>query len=276
MAPHHSGPMIVHAMPSVVQVALQRAADVTGIDLGFMLGTARRESGYNPAARAPTSSAAGLFQFVDQSWLAAVKKHGARYGYARYAALIDQGPDGRWRPAGAKARQVLMSLRLDPHASALMAGEMAAEHATWLRGRMGRYPTAGELYVAHFLGVAGSARLIEAVSVTPSASAPAMFPQAARANPTIFYRDGRAASLAEVYGDLTTGARTAAAPRRHGDDPFLPYAAARRAERASEHRRVAEAALRRASAAGAAPSKIDGKAYAAAPSASNRSISLAS
>jgi len=31
-----------------------------------------------PPARAQTSSAAGLFQFVDQTWLATLKRHGAR------------------------------------------------------------------------------------------------------------------------------------------------------------------------------------------------------
>jgi len=236
--------MIVHAMPNVVQVALQRASDITGVDLSFMLGTARRESGYNPAAKAPTSSAAGLFQFVDQSWLGTVKKHGARYGYARYAALIEKGPDGRWRPAGPNARQVLMNLRLDPHACALMAGEMASEHAVYLRGRMGRDPTAGELYIAHFLGVAGSARLIEAVGATPSASAPALFPEAARANPTIFYRDGRPATVGELYANLTAGSH-GGAPRKAGDEAFLRYAAARRADRSREHHRIAAAALRR-------------------------------
>ena len=245
--------MIVHAMPNVVQVALQRAADITGVDFSFLLGTAKRESGYNPTAQSRASSAAGLFQFVDQSWLAAVKKHGARYGYARYAALIVMGSGGRWRPVDAAAKPVLMSLRLDAHACALMAGEMASEHAVYLRGRMGRDPTAGELYIAHFLGVAGSARLIETVGVTPGASAPAMFPEAAHANPTIFYRDGRPATLAEVYANLTSGARggAATAPHAPGDEAFLRYAAARRSERAHEHRKVADAALRRvASAAG--------------------------
>jgi hypothetical protein len=237
--------MIAHAMPNPVQVALQRAADATGVDLSFLLGTAKRESGYNAAAKAPTSSATGLFQFVDQSWLATVKKHGARYGYARYARLIDKGPDGRWRPVDASARQVLMSLRLDPHANALMAGEMAADHATYLRGRLGRAPTPGELYLAHFLGAEGSARLIAATRTAPTASAAAMFPDAARANPSLFYRAGQPMSIAGVYAHLVTGERGPPPSSAKGDEAFLRYAAARRAESQARHRAVAEAVLRR-------------------------------
>src|ERR1700742_3123242 len=144
--------MSVQAIRGAVEAAIQRASEATGVDFSFLLGTAKRESGYNPQARAPTSSAAGLFQFVDQTWLATLKRHGAKDGYARYAELISQGGDGRFYVSGPDARRAVMDLKLDPHASALMAGELASDHASYLRGRVGRQPTAGELYAAHFLG----------------------------------------------------------------------------------------------------------------------------
>ena len=175
--------MSVDSIRGVVEAAIQRASSATGVDFSFLLGTARRESGYNPGARAPTSSAAGLFQFVDQTWLSTLKKHGAKYGYARYADLIQQGPDGRYYVQGAEARRAVMDLRLDPHAASLMAGELASDHASYLRGRMGRDPTAGELYAAHVLGPQGSAKLIEAVRTSPQAPAAALFPEAAGAEP---------------------------------------------------------------------------------------------
>jgi hypothetical protein len=127
-----------------------------------------------------------------------------------------------------------MDLRLDPHAAALMAGELAADHAAYLRGRVGREPTAGELYAAHVLGPQGSARLIDAVRVSPGSSAAAMFPQAAGANRAIFYRDGRPATVAQVYANLTSGAgrdapAAATAPTDATPDPaFIQYASARR------------------------------------------------
>src|SRR6201994_3775497 len=151
--------MNVDSIRDVVEVAIQRASNATGVDFTFLLGTAKRESGYNPGAHAPTSSAAGLFQFVEQTWLATLKAHGAKYGYARYADMIQKGSDGRYTvQGGAQARQTVMDLRLGPHAASLMAGELASDQASYLRGRMGRDPTQGELYAAHFLGPQGSAR----------------------------------------------------------------------------------------------------------------------
>src|SRR5271167_4291596 len=195
--------MNVDTIRGVVQAAIQRASDATGVDFGFLMGAAKRESGYNPTAKAQSSSAAGLFQFVDQTWLATLKKHGAKYGYARYADLIQQGPDGRYRVDGAEARRAVMDLRLDPHAASLMAGELASDHASYLRGRVGREPTGGELYAAHFLGPKGSAKLIEARQTTPHATAATLFPDAAASNPSIFYRQGRAVSVGELYTNLT-------------------------------------------------------------------------
>src|SRR6478752_800456 len=174
--------MAVQGIRAIVEQAIDRAAKATGVDFGFLMKTAGRESSLNPKAKAPSSSAAGLFQFVEQTWLSTLKQHGAKYGYARYAHLIQQGSDGRYHVAGPEARRAVMDLRLDPHAASLMAGELTSDHASYLRGRVGRSPTAGELYVAHFLGPQGSARLIEAVGNSPGASAAAMFPDAAEAN----------------------------------------------------------------------------------------------
>jgi hypothetical protein len=235
-----SGPMAIEGIRSVVEAAIQRAAKATGVDFGFLMKTAGRESGLNPHARAGTSSAAGLFQFVEQTWLSTLKQHGSKYGYARYAELISRGGDGRYRVDGTEARKAVMDLRLDPHAASLMAGELASDHAAYLKGRMGRPPTAGELYAAHFLGPQGSARLIAAVENTPGASAAQMFPDAARANRAIFYREGRPASVAQVYANLANAAGPAglnrppplAAP--DADGGFLQYASTRRDERSRQ------------------------------------------
>ena len=238
--------MTVQAIRDVVEAAIQRASQATGVDFGFLLGAARRESGYNPAARASTSSAAGLFQFVEQTWLSTLKRHGAKYGYGRYADLIGQAADGRYYVSGQASRREVMDLRLDPHAASLMAGELASDHASYLRGRMGRDPTAGELYAAHVLGAKGSAKLIEAVQAAPGASAPALFPEAAAANRAIFYRDGRAATVAEVYRKLTDGVGEGAAPAPPppAEPPLVHYAAERRLQRLEQQRQLLELVLR--------------------------------
>ena len=198
--------MKTDSIKGMVTSALQRASQATGVDFGYLVKTAARESANNPLAKAATSSAAGLFQFVDQTWLATLKQYGAKHGYGGFAELIDKGSDGRFRVDNANARRAVMNLKFDPQASALMAGEMTADHADFLRARVGREPTGGELYIAHFLGPQGSARLIQAVQSQPGASAANMFPDAAAANRSIFYSQGRARSVSEVYANLTRSA----------------------------------------------------------------------
>jgi hypothetical protein len=201
--------MTVESVKQAVGAAIQRAAEATGADFGFLMRTAARESGYNPSARAGSSSAAGLFQFVEQTWLGALKRHGAKHGLGGYADLIHEAGDGRLSVSGGEAKKAVLALRLDPRAASLMAGELAGENSVYLKGRVGREPTSGELYIAHFLGAKGSGDLIEAAQSRPGTSAAALFPDAASANPAIFYRDGRASSVAEVYANLT-GAQASA------------------------------------------------------------------
>ena len=186
-----------------IEAVVRQAAEATGVDFGYLLRTAKRESALNPAAKARTSSAAGLFQFVEQTWLGVVKKHGAKHGYGQFADMISRGADGRLRVSGPEARKAVLDLRFNAKAASVMAGELASDHAAYLKGRIGREPNGGELYVAHFLGPAGSAKLIEAAERNPGASAASLFPAAASANRPIFYEKGRALSVAEVYADLT-------------------------------------------------------------------------
>lgn len=234
--------MAVQGIRAIVEQAIERASQATGVDFGFLMKTAGRESSFNPRAQASTSSAAGLFQFVEQTWLSTLKQHGAKHGYARYADLITRSADGRYRVAGGEARRAVMDLRMDPHAASLMAGELTSDHAAYLKGRVGRDPTAGELYVAHFLGPQGSARLIKAVESQPGASAASLFPDAARSNRTIFYRDGQARSVSEVYANLTKtgGAHNAVGPSRApkaadaDDGGFIQYASMRQQARQRE------------------------------------------
>jgi len=215
--------MNIGTIPSYggVEAAIRRASNATGVDAEFLIKTARRESAMNPSARARTSSAAGLFQFIEQTWLGTVKAHGAKHGYGQYADLIYRGGDGRWRVEGS-ARNVVLDLRFDPQAASTMAAELTASNAAYLRGRTGREPGAGDLYAAHFLGPAGAAQLMDAMDRRPGTSAAAIFPQAASANRSIFYRDGRPATVAEVHANLQRSAGEGAPAAASGAVPALP------------------------------------------------------
>jgi len=182
-----------------VVAALRNAAAATGSDFHYLLGTAMRESSLKPNAQSGSSSATGLFQFVDQTWLGLVKDHGAQYGLSNFAAAITKQADGHYQ-ADPAAKQSILALRKDPEVCALMAGEYAKTTQGVLRASLGREICGGELYAAHFLGADSAAKLIKLAGSNPSASAAAQFPQAAGANKTVFFHgDGTPKTVREVY-----------------------------------------------------------------------------
>lgn len=184
--------------------AIQQAAKTTGANFDYLLTTAQIESNLNPNAKAATSTAQGLFQFIDQTWFATMKQAGPALGYSRLADAIVQGPDGRFEVPDPFARNTIMQLRSDPKVSAMLAGVFTRSNAAQLTGQLGRTPSEGELYIAHFLGPDGASRLINAAVTNPYARAADVFPSAAAANRTIFYdRAGNGRSLIDVYRVLT-------------------------------------------------------------------------
>jgi len=185
---------------NAIVAALKNAAAATGSDFHYLLGTAMRESSLKANAQSSTSSAAGLFQFIDQTWLGLVKTHGAKYGLGSLAGAINTSPDGRYHAASDADRQTILALKKDPQVSALMAGEYARSTQGAMEANLGRQVCGGELYAAHFLGADAACKLIRTSQSTPSASAAEIFPQAAGANRNVFFHaDGTAKSVREVY-----------------------------------------------------------------------------
>ena len=185
---------------STVVSALQKASAATGVDFNYLLGTAMRESGLKPSAKASGSSAVGLFQFVEQTWLSLVKDHGAKYGLGSFAGTIQKTDDGRYRVGNAEDRSAILRLRNDPQISALMAGEYAKQTLAQMQGTLGRNISSGELYAAHLLGPGSACKLIRSNQGSPGSDACDIFPKAADANPNIFYHgDGTPKSVREVY-----------------------------------------------------------------------------
>lgn len=207
--------------PEGVRAAIRRAADATGVDFSLLVETARRESAFSPTARAGTSSATGLFQFIESTWLDMVRRHGPAHGLAREAAALRAGAD----PA---TRREILALRNDPELSARMAGELARENAEALQARLGRVPFAGELYAAHVMGSSGAVRLIEAAAQgAPDASA--LFPREASANRGLFYANGQPRSAAGLLERLSLDANAHIGERsaaEHGAEEAAPFSPA--------------------------------------------------
>jgi hypothetical protein len=168
--------------------ALRTASAATGADFGYLVKTAQRESNFDPAAKAPTSSATGLFQFTSETWLNVLERYGAQHNVKSEGLTRDQ----------------LLAMRSDPDLSARMAGELAKENSKILAKKLGRPATSAELYTAHFMGPQDAARLIKAARHNEEGSAAAMFPRAALANSSVFRgKDGDKLTPAELYAKLT-------------------------------------------------------------------------
>ncbi|HEY8596297.1 MAG TPA: lytic transglycosylase domain-containing protein [Devosiaceae bacterium] len=192
----------VGVSPSLAQ-ALNRAGERNGVDFGFLLNTAMRESGMDAGAKAPGSSAVGLFQFLEQTWFSVMKSDGARLGYGRYAdAIVDNGR-GQLTVSDPGLRAEILKLRENPDVAADLAAAFTRRNGEYLQSRYGRMPSPGELYIAHFLGAQGAAKLFDAGLSNPDQVAARLFPDAAASNRAIFFdADGHARTIREVYRAL--------------------------------------------------------------------------
>ncbi|MGH6664699.1 MAG: hypothetical protein ACREB2_07315 [Pseudolabrys sp.] len=127
--------------------------------------------------------------------------------------------DGHYEVTDPNMRAAILRLRSDPAASATMAGAFTQNNSVQLATAIGRMPSEGELYIAHFLGSDGASRLINTAARQPAVNAAEMFPAAAAANPGIFLNKARQPrSAGEVYATLTGRfevARASAAPVLH-------------------------------------------------------------
>jgi hypothetical protein len=181
---------------AAIAATVRDAAARTGVDFSYLMAQARVESGLNPHAKATTSSARGLYQFTNATWLETVRKHGADHGLGWAAQAIDSGA----ATAGSAARATILDLRDNAAAAALMAGEFAAENGAILEKKLGRAVGATDLYMAHFLGVGGASKFLATLATAPEAAAAGLLPAAAAANRGVFFaRDGSARSVGEVY-----------------------------------------------------------------------------
>lgn len=97
-----------------------------GVSPTYLERAAQIESGLNPNARNPRSSAGGLFQFIDST-----------------------------------ARQYGLDNKFDPRAATMAAAQLAADNKRTLEQALGRPVTDGELYLAHQQGSGGALKLLQ-------------------------------------------------------------------------------------------------------------------
>lgn len=214
--------------------AVQEASASTGVDFAFMMSQAANESSFDAEAKARTSSATGLYQFIDSTWLTMVKEHGGQHGLGKYQHLIETDSRGRYVVNDPVIRREILDLRNDPRLNAVMAGEFAASNKRHLERSVGGTIGPTDMYMAHFLGPSGATTFLNALRRSPDAPAADFFPAAAQANRAVFYNaSGQARSLQDVYnwmdrrvdrGMQLADGLPSAPPARSGPAAFLANA----------------------------------------------------
>ena len=189
-------------VPQSLVPVLTRAGDRSGVDFDYLVQTAFRESSFNPAAKASSSSAVGLFQFLDSTWLEVMKQEGGRLGYGNYARAIHRDSSGKYTVGDRTLRDEILSLRNDPQIASDLAAAYTKRNGEYLSSRFGRPPSPGELYIAHFLGARGAERLFVAGLENPDQIAASLFPVQAEANPGIFFGASGPRTIRQVYRTL--------------------------------------------------------------------------
>lgn len=179
-----------------------RASKVVGADPTLLMAVADKESSFSTAVKAQTSSATGLYQFIEQTWLGVIYEFGAKHGLVAEARLI--GRSGRQFVIGdANERQRVLDMRREPYISALLAAEMLKRDTLRLERALGRHLTGGEIYLIHFLGPDAAQNFIETMEEQPGVKAAELLPKPAQANRPIFYADAggetKTLSVSEVH-----------------------------------------------------------------------------
>jgi hypothetical protein len=191
---------IADGAPKAIQAAVRQASDSTGVDFSYLMAKAAQESSFDPEAKAATSSATGLYQFTEGTWLNMVEQHGAKYGLNREASQIQRRSDGSLSVPDPQARRDILELRKDPKISSLMAAEFARDNQSQLEQTVGGEIGATELYMAHFLGAGGASKFLNGMRQNSDQSAASLLPEAAAANKNVFYdKSGKALSVGQIY-----------------------------------------------------------------------------
>jgi len=157
------------------------------------------ESGGDPNAKNPNSSASGAGQFIDSTWLSMLAKH---------------------RPDLAGSPQELLALKSDPQLSRAMTEAYAADNGQIL-SKAGVPVTPGTTYLAHFAGPQGAVSVLQADPNAPVSDV--LGAAAVKANP---FLKGMTVSGLQAWADKKMGAAPAVAaatnPAPAAPNPAVP------------------------------------------------------
>ncbi len=186
-------------IPAGVMDAIRSAAQESGIDPHLLAAVAWRESRFDPGARSQRSSAKGLLQFTEGTWLQAIRDYGAQHGAGAYAAAVQRQRSGALAVPDARLRSDILQRRSDPVLSAELAAEGMRLQRAAMQDRLGRSVRSADLYLLHVLGPSGSARFLSAVAQHPTASSLEVASPKVLYNAGLLARDHRPMTVANTY-----------------------------------------------------------------------------
>ena len=150
------------------------------------------ESGGNPLAKNPRSSATGLGQFISDTWIDMLSRH---------------------RPDIKGSREELLELRKDPALSRAMTEAYAADNGAVLSGA-GLPVNPANTYLAHFAGPQGAVKVLQADPNAPIEGI--LGAKAVAANP---FLKGMTVADLQAWAGRKMGAVPAAAPQQPAAQP---------------------------------------------------------
>jgi len=189
-------------VPRWLMETILHAAEVTETDPVYLMALADKESSFSWSAKAGTSTASGLFQFLNGTWLEMIREFGPDHNLNAEAEAIEVNK-GKLSIKDPKENRRILDLRNNPYVASLMAAEMLKRDRIKVEKRLGREISRSEFYLAHFLGAGSASKLMQVSAERPGSAATKLFPKAAKANRTLFTkREGRKArslSAAEFH-----------------------------------------------------------------------------
>ena len=189
-----------------VASALQSASKRVDVPVNLLTAMAGVESTFNEGAKAPTTTASGLFQFINSTWESVVKRYWSKYGYP------DRKPD-----------------RMRAEDSAILAAAMMKHEGYPAALKAAGSVSITDIYLTHFLGPAGGASFIRSYQSKPNVEAATVTPdKVVKANMSIYYKGGQAQTFKQIYDsfsqklakfeaktkDVVAGGSTATPPKK--------------------------------------------------------------
>ena len=188
--------------------ALYKASIATGVDFELLLLKAIMESDLGRLTAAAHSTARGVFQYIEPTWLILISRHGAALGYPQYqeAVKISRKTGNPYlNKRDEFLRSEILALRHDPETAATMKAMQVLEETEVIRGfKKKKEVTATDHYIAHMLGLHLAKVFYDLMDKgSPLAVAKLNKPEmreAAMLNKQFFYEKGRALPATEAYG----------------------------------------------------------------------------